>query len=69
MLGRAPVAVIAVGDCNPAAAALNAASSGAAAIRALLGHARDLKRQWLVVSVPRGTWTPTALATQHTSSQ
>eukprot|EP00965_Chrysotila_dentata_P166367 5492517-Pleurochrysis_carterae.AAC.1 len=47
------VAVIAVGDCDPAAAALNSASSGAAAMRELLRGARLLVSQWLAVSVPR----------------
>eukprot|EP00965_Chrysotila_dentata_P229856 6197449-Pleurochrysis_carterae.AAC.3 len=47
------VAVIAVGDCDPAAAALNSASSGAAAMRELLRGARLLASQWLAVSVPR----------------
>eukprot|EP00965_Chrysotila_dentata_P126175 4170395-Pleurochrysis_carterae.AAC.1 len=42
-----PEAVIAVGDCDPAAAALNAASSGVAAMRELLRHARGLTTQWL----------------------
>eukprot|EP00965_Chrysotila_dentata_P174326 5755027-Pleurochrysis_carterae.AAC.1 len=51
--GTSPRAVIAVGDCDPAAAAENAASSGAAQIRALLAHARRLTHQWLAVSVPR----------------
>eukprot|EP00965_Chrysotila_dentata_P172923 5706871-Pleurochrysis_carterae.AAC.1 len=40
-------AVIAVGDCDPAAAALNAASSGAAAMREIIKHARRLTSQWL----------------------
>eukprot|EP00965_Chrysotila_dentata_P160270 5292480-Pleurochrysis_carterae.AAC.1 len=48
-----PTAVIAVGDCDPAAAALNSASSGAAAMRELLRGARMLTSQWLAVSVPR----------------
>eukprot|EP00965_Chrysotila_dentata_P007158 232937-Pleurochrysis_carterae.AAC.1 len=46
-------AVIEVGDCDPAAAALNSASSGAAAMRELLRGARTLVSQWLAVSVPR----------------
>eukprot|EP00965_Chrysotila_dentata_P123505 4082530-Pleurochrysis_carterae.AAC.1 len=48
-----PAAVIAVGDCDPAASALNAASSGAAAMRELLRCARRLTSQWLAVSIPR----------------
>eukprot|EP00965_Chrysotila_dentata_P068445 2263411-Pleurochrysis_carterae.AAC.1 len=49
-LARQPMAAIAVGDCDPAAAALNAASSGAAAMRELLRRARQLTPQWLAVS-------------------
>eukprot|EP00965_Chrysotila_dentata_P075835 2505245-Pleurochrysis_carterae.AAC.1 len=45
--GERPRAVIAIGDCDPAAAAFNAASSGAAQIRELLAHARQLTHQWL----------------------
>eukprot|EP00965_Chrysotila_dentata_P230146 6197602-Pleurochrysis_carterae.AAC.1 len=52
--GARPTAVIAVGDCDPAASALNAASSGSAAARELLRDARRLASQWLAVSVPRG---------------
>jgi len=51
--GAAPRAVIAVGDCDPAAAALNAASSSTPQISALLIGARAHVRQWLGVSVPR----------------
>eukprot|EP00965_Chrysotila_dentata_P147602 4873299-Pleurochrysis_carterae.AAC.1 len=51
--GKRPQAVIAIGDCDPAAAAFNAASSGAAQMRTLLAHARRLTSQWLAVSVPR----------------
>eukprot|EP00965_Chrysotila_dentata_P037986 1262726-Pleurochrysis_carterae.AAC.1 len=50
---RPPRAVIAVGDCDPAALAINATSSEAAAMRALLAHARRLTIQWLAVAVPR----------------
>eukprot|EP00965_Chrysotila_dentata_P055069 1827206-Pleurochrysis_carterae.AAC.1 len=46
-------AVVAVGDCDPAVAALNAASSGSAAMREVLRAARGLTAQWLAVSVPR----------------
>eukprot|EP00965_Chrysotila_dentata_P022828 756834-Pleurochrysis_carterae.AAC.1 len=48
--GGAPRAVVAVGDCDPAAAALNAASSGAASMREVLRAARRLTAQWLAVS-------------------
>ena len=51
--GIRPTAVYAVGDCDPAAYALNAAASGNAQIRCLLKPARDLTSQWLAVSVPR----------------
>ena len=46
-------AVIAVGDCEPAAAALNAASSPTPQIDRLLAGARALTRQWLGVAIPR----------------
>ena len=46
-------AAIAVGDCQPAAAALNRASSPAPAIRTILTAARSSLRQWLGVQVPR----------------
>ena len=49
----ASAAVIAVGDCEPAAAALNAASSPTPQIDRLLAGARALTRQWLGVAVPR----------------
>ena len=48
---REPTAVIAVGDCDPAASALNAATSGAAQLRSLLMEA--MGSLWLGVSVPR----------------
>ena len=48
-----PTPVIAVGDCDPAAAALNAASSGVPQMAHLLSAARLNRRQWLGVSVPR----------------
>eukprot|EP00965_Chrysotila_dentata_P129808 4290973-Pleurochrysis_carterae.AAC.1 len=51
--GRGPRAVVAVGDCDPAAGALNAATSRVRQIRALLGAARTLTPHWLGVSVPR----------------
>ena len=46
-------AVVAVGDCEPAAAALNAASSPTPQIDALLAAAREVTRQWLGVAIPR----------------
>jgi len=52
-LDGASAAVIAVGDCEPAAAALNAASSPTPQIDRLLAGARALTRQWLGVAVPR----------------
>ena len=51
--GGPPTAVTAVGDCEPAAGALNAAASGNAQMRALLAGARGLCQQWLAVHVPR----------------
>ena len=46
-------AVIAVGDCDPAADALDAASSATPQMSALLARARGSAKQWLGVSVPR----------------
>ena len=51
--GLRPTAITAVGDCDPAAAAINAAASGRPQMRLLLREARTLCRQWLGVSVPR----------------
>ena len=48
-----PTAVTAVGDCDSAAAALNAAASGRPQMRQLLRGARALCTQWLGVSIPR----------------
>ena len=59
-----PRAVIAVGDCDPAADALNAASSSTPQIGALLASARADVRQWLGVSVPR-EWTLDADRLSH----
>ena len=42
-----------MGDCDPAARALDAASSGTPQIEALLAEARATVRQWLGVAVPR----------------
>ena len=47
------LAAIAVGDCQPAAAALNRASSGAPVMRDTLAAARASIPQWLGVQVPR----------------
>ena len=46
-------AVVAVGDCQPAAGALNRASSPVALIRGILANARAHIQQWLGVQVPR----------------
>ena len=46
-------AVIAVGDCDPAARALDAASSGTPQMDALLQAARRRVKQWLGVAIPR----------------
>eukprot|EP00965_Chrysotila_dentata_P066309 2195239-Pleurochrysis_carterae.AAC.1 len=45
-----PTAVLSIGDCQPAAAAVNAATSGTAQMRALLAGARGLTAQWLAVA-------------------
>eukprot|EP00965_Chrysotila_dentata_P151101 4994304-Pleurochrysis_carterae.AAC.1 len=50
---RRPRAVIAVGDCDPAAGALNAATSRVRQMRQLLEGARALTPHWLAVSVAR----------------
>eukprot|EP00965_Chrysotila_dentata_P026262 871174-Pleurochrysis_carterae.AAC.1 len=47
MAAMLPRAVVAVGDCQPAAAAVNAAASGNAQMRSLLRGARALTSQWL----------------------
>ena len=52
-LAGSVAALIAVGDCEPAAAALNAASSPTPQMDHLLAAARALARQWLGVAVPR----------------
>ena len=49
--GEPPRAVIAVGDCEPAAAAINAATSGNPQMRRLLSEIAG--PVWLAVSVPR----------------
>ena len=50
---RAPRAVYAVTDCEPASFALNTATGGNAQMRAALEGARRLTLQWLAVHVPR----------------
>ena len=49
--GWAPSAVVAIGDCDPAAGAINAGTSGNPQMRALLRGSGAA--QWLAVSVPR----------------
>eukprot|EP00965_Chrysotila_dentata_P102255 3376167-Pleurochrysis_carterae.AAC.1 len=49
-MGQTPRAVIAVGDCDPAAGALNAATSRVRQMRTLLAGARALTPHWLAVS-------------------
>ena len=49
----AVTAVVAVGDCDPACNATNAAKSRNPQMRELLGGGRGLTSQWLAVSVPR----------------
>ena len=51
--GQRPSAVVAVGDCDPAMHALNAASSGNPQMRALLAGMHGVSPLWLGVSVPR----------------
>lgn len=51
--GGHPSAIYAVTDCDPAADALNAATSGVPQMRRLLAAARSCSQQWLAVSVPR----------------
>ena len=46
-------AVVAIGDCRPAAGALNRASSPVGLMRAILVQARASIQQWLGVQVPR----------------
>eukprot|EP00965_Chrysotila_dentata_P124057 4100254-Pleurochrysis_carterae.AAC.1 len=50
--GAPPAAVIAVGDCAPAAAVTNAASSGVPQMRELVRAMRTTIAQWLAVAVP-----------------
>ena len=46
-------AVVSIGDCGPAANALNRGSSGSEQLRGLLAEARSVSEQWLGVSIPR----------------
>ena len=52
-LGLDPVAVTAIGDCQPIARAVGAASSASPQLRVLLRAMRRLCEQWLGVHVPR----------------
>eukprot|EP00965_Chrysotila_dentata_P172491 5691830-Pleurochrysis_carterae.AAC.1 len=45
--GEAPRAIIAIGDCDPAASAIDAATSPQAQMRRVLRGARGLCAQWL----------------------
>jgi hypothetical protein len=51
--GRSPTSVTAVGDCDPAAGALNSVASRNPQMRGLLAGARQLTQQWLALSIPR----------------
>ena len=53
LLGTTPTTVTAVGDCAPAAGAINAASSGNAQMRRVVRGGRELCEQWLAVAIPR----------------
>ena len=53
VIGSPATAVHAVTDCDPAAAALNAATSGVPQIRHILASASACSPQWLAISVPR----------------
>ena len=66
-LGRRPSVVTAVGDCAPAAGAINAASSGNAQMRRLVQGGRDLCEQWLAVAIPR-EWNLDADRLSHPSN-
>eukprot|EP00965_Chrysotila_dentata_P046767 1552843-Pleurochrysis_carterae.AAC.1 len=52
-MARGPTAVLSIGDCQPAAAAVNAATSGAAQMRKLLARACGLTSQWLAMAILR----------------
>ena len=67
VLGRAPTTVTAVGDCAPAAGAINAASSGNAQMRRVVRGGRELCEQWLAVAIPR-EWNLDADRLSHPSN-
>ena len=51
---RLPIrSVTAIGDCDPAAAAINKSSSSVPQLRSVLLRMRELTSEWLGVSVPR----------------
>ena len=50
---RDPQAAFVFTDCAPAAAVMNAATSGNEAMRSLVGDARRVAAQWLAIAVPR----------------
>jgi hypothetical protein len=51
---RLPIqAVTAIGDCDPAAAAINKSSSSVPQMRIILLAMREMTTAWLAVSVPR----------------
>ena len=64
---RRPTTITAVGDCAPAACAINAASSGNAQMRRLVRAGRELSEQWLAVAVPR-EWNLDADRLSHPSN-
>ena len=65
-LQRRPATITAVGDCAPAASAINAASSGNAQMRHLVRAGRELSEQWLAVAIPR-EWNQDADRLSHPS--
>eukprot|EP00964_Phaeocystis_antarctica_P073009 scaffold44768_cov47-Phaeocystis_antarctica.AAC.1 len=66
-LGHRPSTVTAVGDCAPAAGAINAASSGNAQMRRVVQGGRELCEQWLAVAIPR-EWNLDADRLSHPSN-
>ena len=63
---KRPRAIIAVGDCDPAADALDSASSGTPQMSVLLAAARERIKFWLAVSIPR-EWNVDADRLSHPS--
>ena len=59
--------VVAVGDCDPSAAAITAGSSDSAQVRELLRYARQLTHRWAGVSIPR-EWHTDADLLSHPSN-